>query len=740
MFYSRSARAMWDNDYSKKFWKGIKLPKFRITINKAFELVSLYTPHLLWEVPHRNVEAKRPLELPEELLASGGLDPQMIQQMMQTQQAETSKDKAIAFLMDRWLNYTPREQPGGGLVSHSMRSVVDALIVGRGVLAPRPYSMPGSQRTLTGSFRINPTDLYIDPDFCSLSEARWIAIKHVDTQKEVEQRFGLPSNALRGRTTLESSWQYSELATDESSAAHRKEGKTHDLVVWYEIFSKCGVGIANTSTESTIRDHFDSTVGQHAYIAICADVPYPLNMPSERLRKGATDEDVKDSFRWPIPFHDDDRWPIEELDFYIDPESSWPVPPLAPALGELKLLNFLVSWFANRTWSSSRDFWAVAQPYLDHYKEYINNGDDQSIIPTPVGLKSPKEAIEILTQPESRQDMTQLISFVSDQFDRRTGMTNTMYGQNEGGTQNRTAEETAAKQRAVLSRPQYMQKQTVDWQSRVAQAEALVTRWFVTADDVRPLLGDIGAMYWSQFIESTDVELVCRQFNYTVSASSIRRPDRERDINNFQQVMGNFAPVLQGYAQQTGNYDPFNGLMAEWGRLHDMDMAKLQVPKPDPEAQQKEQEFAEAMQQAQLQELQAKAQKLMVEAQETAAQAETAAQQAQIEQAMAMLQMQMEQLKQQGEAEKRRGELEKQSLDLQMKELEATMKLVQDAQKHAQEMTQDRQMHEQDIEQKQEQAVLDMQIKRQQAKANAEMAKAKAKQAEKTPKKKGEPK
>ena len=40
MFYNSSAAAMWDPAYSKKFWTGIKAPKFRITINKAFELVA----------------------------------------------------------------------------------------------------------------------------------------------------------------------------------------------------------------------------------------------------------------------------------------------------------------------------------------------------------------------------------------------------------------------------------------------------------------------------------------------------------------------------------------------------------------------------------------------------------------------------------------------------------------------------------------------------------------------------
>jgi len=84
---------------------------------------------------------------------------------------------------------------------------------------------------------------------------------------------------------------------------------------------------------------------------------------------------------------------------------------------------------------------------------------------------------------------------------------------------------------------------------------------------VAPLLGPAGAMLWKQYVEGSDVELVSRQFNYTIAASSIRRPNRERDVANYQQVMNLFAPTMQGYGQQTGNYDPFNGMVGEWGRL-----------------------------------------------------------------------------------------------------------------------------------------------------------------------------
>ena len=86
MFYSKSAAAMWDAGYSKKFWKGVQEPRFRVTINKAFELIAIFGPNLLWEVPHRTVEPKKPLEIPPEVF--GDLNNPQIQQVHQQVMAQ----------------------------------------------------------------------------------------------------------------------------------------------------------------------------------------------------------------------------------------------------------------------------------------------------------------------------------------------------------------------------------------------------------------------------------------------------------------------------------------------------------------------------------------------------------------------------------------------------------------------------------------------------------------------------
>lgn len=672
MFYSRSAAAMWDPNYSKKFWSGVKAPKFRITINKAFELVAVFGPSLLWEVPSRTVTAKKPVEIPPELF---GQDPQaqmLMQQLQQRQTFEQSRDKVVSFLMEQWLNYTPTEQPAGGLIGQSELAVVDALVKGRGVLCMRPYKMPSSGRTLTGSFREPPENLLIDPDFKSLDEARWIAIKHTEPHWAVERRFKLEPNSLKGKATLESTWHYSELKTDESSSAHRAAGKTNDLVVWYEIFSKTGSGSRCTGMQTIVKDHLEQTVGDFAYLAITADVPYPLNCSTKAMRGGMTDADVKNAFAWPSPLWADDRWPVEVLDFYPDTESAWPIPPLAPALGELKFLNFMIPWLANRIYSSSRDFWAVAGPHVEHYTKYLNEGLDQTVIPTPTMVDDVRKVVTILQQPETRMDAWKIVELVSEQFDKRTGLTAFAYGKNEGGTQDRTAETTSARAKAVGVRPEFMQKKVAAWQSRAASVEAFLTRWFVTGEDVEPLLGPVGRYMWEQHIMSSDVELVTRQFQYAIGAASIRRPDRDRDIANYQQVLTMFGPVAQQYAATSGNYTPFNAMMKKWADFHDADLADCMIPQQEPDPQQ--QQMQQQMHQLQMEQMQAETAKLNADAQAAMAQGQNAGMQLQADMMQSQADMQAKQQ------------------EMQLRAAEGQMGLAIDQQKNSQQLRQTQQM------------------------------------------------
>ena len=613
LFYGRSAAAMWDTSIAKKFWTGNITPRFRVSVNLAYEYVAVMLPNLLWENPHRNVQPKASIEVPQEMFGEDEESQMMLMQIQREQQQNIGIANLSAHMQQDWLNYTAREQPQG-LLWHSTMATLDALLKGRGCLWTRPHQFPGSQRLVTGCFREAPENLFIDPDSKTLADAKWIALKHVEPHAQVESRFKLPKGYLRKRATLESSWAYAQnLLGSQPSYVHRVDGQSNDLVVWYEVFSKCGVGVERTDTFEPVKQQLNEVVGDYAYLAICPACPWPLNAPTDKIMGGASSDDVGRMFEWPVPlFWKDDRWPVECLDFYPnndekDPGAAWPIPPLGPALGEIKLLNYLIPFLTNRVWMSSRDFWAVLGPHLKHYQKYLESGDDQTIIPTPAMTDDVRKVVTILQQPETRRDMWELIGLVEELFRKRVGLPVGMYGQNEGGSQNRSAEETVSKNRAYQVRPDFMQKMVVNWQSNAAASEAMVARRFIRAPHVEPRMGQTMAGIWDRVVASDDDETIARQFDYTIEAASIRRPNRESDIANLQQVAGIWLPVAQQAAGGTGDYSAVNEMMRKWGEFHDQDMTGMFIPDQSEQiqqAQQQQQQMAEQemqMEQAKMQ-------------------------------------------------------------------------------------------------------------------------------------------
>jgi hypothetical protein len=740
MFYSKSAAAMWSPNYEKKFWKNVQAPKFRISINKAFEVVAVMGPSLMWEVPHRQVSPKRRYGLPDEIFR---VDPQaqaMEEQFRRQEMERDAIDQTTATLLSEWLNFTPREQPMGGLIRESELAIVDALIKGRGCMVTRPFQFPGDDRTYTGSFRVAPEDVYLDPDARQPSEAKWIAIKHAEPYWMVERRFGYKKNQLRGRATLESHWSTGERsAFPDQAGQYRASGQTSDILIWYEIYSKMGCGANMSGVDPKIASELERTVGDYAYVAISPSVPHPLNCHHHRMYDNSSKQ-IAEKFKWPVEYWRDDDFPIEFLDFYpntdeTDPAQAWPIPLLAPAMGELKFLNFLVPWLANRVWTTSRDFWAVAQGHVSHYKKYLQEGGDLTVIPTPMQADDVRKVIQRIEHAETRMDVWRIIELVSQMFDKRTGLTEFMYGRNEGGTQNRTAEETIAKKQAVNIRPDHMQKKVVGWQSRLAAKEAYAARGFVRPKDVAPLLGQAGAYFWGKYVNNDDPNAVFRQLSYDVAASSIRRPNRERDVANFNQAMQFFTSFVQQYTQATGNWEVVNALLTQWGDLHDMDLRSMhfQPPEPDPQQQQMQQMQMQAeMQklQADVQKAQAGMQKAQIDAQAKQQQAEAQAvmaklnmaakqQGVQVDVQKAQMAMQLEQQKSQmglqSEMQKRQiaaqADMQKMQSNAQSKAMDAHTKMQLDMASHIQELEQDQTRHLMDMLQDRQRHELDMQQK-----------------------------
>lgn len=719
-FYEATTNFLWDSSSQHKFWEGTTQPTFRVVIAKAFELVAQIGPSLFFRAPRRMVTPRKATALPQGIFGDVQNDPmaqQIFAQYQAEMQSEMQADTSRAQLMQTWLNYTPDQMPGGGLEEHAERAIVEALVKGRGVLWPQPHTVPGSNRTLTGLFFDSVDNLFIDPDAERLEDARWFVRRRVESYRKVEDRFQLPRGILKGKGTLESAW---------SSSARKVNGKNgqvqqaKDLIEWYEIFSKDGPGCDFTNLDSSLAEHLENVAGKFCYLAICPSCEFPLNLPAGALKAGATDEYVRDSMQWPIPFWAGGHLPFVPLDFYPNCRSVWPMPPLAPGIGELKFLNVMISHLCNRIWMSSRDFIAVAKSAVKEVEKIIREGNDLSIIPVSDVHEDISKMIKFLDQPDVNFDAWQIVDRVAAMFDKRTGLTDLVYGLTD--TQSRSAEDAATKRQATSARPDYMARKVEKWMGLASTLEGFCTRWFVTAQDVEPLIGKTAAQLWHHLIDSQDVDLVVSGMQYTVEAGSGRRRNHELEMNNLNQALQFFFPEFSKHADVTTDVTAINQLIQRWGDAAQIDLSDVQLgprmppppqgPTPEEMEMQQQQEEHKADMELKQMDMQGKQFELEIKREEAQMKLALEQEKLELEREKAMLQMQLERMKADQQVE-----LAEQ--DMQLKSMEGQMDLEMQSQQHHQEMQLSQEKGKLDLELAKKSADQKSKIAAQQAKQKA---------------------
>jgi hypothetical protein len=335
--------------------------------------------------------------------------------------------------------------------------------------------------------------------------------------------------------------------------------------------------------------------------------------------------------------------------------------------------------------------------------------------------------------------MWELIGLVTDLFRMRVGLPVGMYGKNEDGTQNRSAEETVAKNRMYESRPQFMQKAIVDVQGRLACGEAMIASRFIRSQHVAPRLGPTLASWWDRVVASEDDEVIARQYSYTVDAASIRRPNRDRDVANLQQVATIWLPVAMGAAQASGNYDACNGMMTKWGEMHDQDMTGMMIPGQSEEMQQAQQQA----QQLEQQKMEMEAAKMQAEIQGKQMDVQAKQMDAQIKQETAQADLQIKAAEMQMDAQQQQQEMEfdarKAQLEIEMESGKGVMQILMERQKHQQKMQQDAQQGAVKMATAVQGAQVQGAVAKQKAKSQIDVQRAKAAQAKKQAKQKPKP-
>lgn len=589
LFFAGAAGFMWEDKYRKKMGLGDYAPTFKMTISKAFELVALFGPSLYYRNPTRTVKPKEYIYAPDEALGFLGVQDEFsYQQLMATRQQGQLASNLTSQLISTWLNYTPGEQAGGGLKYHSQLAVIDALVKGRGCLTVEPFQYPGSEQIITGAFYVSPNDVVIDPDASVIWDAKWIAVRYTEPTWVLERRYQLPADSLKDYANKVTYTGLGEGGPMFNSDGGRVIGSSFDSLTYWKVYSKGGIGCrlggySGSSTNEVLK-MLDEQVGDYAYLVIPdGKADFPLNVPTA-VMETATPDELKSRFGWPIPYWKDGKWPVSFLDFYRKTDSVWPIPPMQPGLGELKFMNVMMSHLCNRVINSCRDFVVVPQAMRDEYEKLFKNGEDLSLFPVDqdqLANGDPTKMISFIKQPEVNQEVWNLIDRVSIMFDKRVGLSELMYGYNPGAA-SRTAEDAAQKRSALSVRPDHMAAQVEEWQTEVAIMEHICTQMFVTPADVQGRMGPEGAQLWNALIMQRPIDEVLRETQVSIEAGTARKPNKDRDVTNITQAVQTFIPVLQSWAGMTGNPNPLNAMISQWGEANDMDTRGMMLEPPPP--------------------------------------------------------------------------------------------------------------------------------------------------------------
>lgn len=634
-FYSGGPGAMWKPDYMNRFMGGpqaVTPPRFKITLNIAFEQVAILGPMLFWEMADRKVRPHRTLQLDPAALA--GANQEMaayFEQLAEQQASDDARNDMRAKVLEHVLNYFQREQPEGGLAPHSDMAIFEALTKGAGFLKTEEYRFPFSDRTLVGSFFQSCDDVFVDPDCTDplWSTADWIAIRHRTRVEKTEEHFGLPAGYLKEYATISS-----QNASYQAGVEHdSKVAVDKDLVEWYEVFSRAGFGnkLVGKRIVPPIAPEFDLARGQSViggklikddfvYLCICPSCEYPLNLPAlEFEQEYATPDWVKAKTDWPTEYWRDNKWPVEMLAFYPHSGTSpWPEPPLAPALGELTCLNILMSAYVQEAFEGRQSIIAYKKGAIAELQSLLTSDKSPLAIELdPQFKESVNDVVSFMKRPEVNGDLPKTIEFLLGLIEKRTGLSDMMYGGNSGANP-RSATEFQGKMDTVNIRPEHMQRKVAAWQSMVADKEVFCAYIHVAAQDIAEQLGPLGVAAWQELVTNEAPEAILRSSKTIVEASGIRRPNKAKDMADLQGMQQYLLPILAGQMAQSGDPGPLNGFIKAIGEAGEMDVSEFLFPPPQPN------EAGEQQQQAELAKIHAEVDKLTADAEKARADAQVA--------------------------------------------------------------------------------------------------------------------
>lgn len=632
--------------------KGLKgAPGFAMTYNVVAELVQIFGPFIYHKNPYRKVEPTKPLVFPREAIVdplleyeiqalsenlnneimkiagpiveqamAAGVDANAAQQgalqqvsglpqfaepqqklnemqaewasqvqdfnrLNATQSKSLAKKSAKALIMHRLLNYTPNEL---GLREHSRRVVDETIIKGMGVWWTELKEFDDDERVLVGSF-YDSIDNFLVSKCADFEHATWVGRRFCMPRWQAEERW--PNAKFKSASRSKHKARTRRLEEDGAWGLPYEDSalEEDDLVVGWEIWTKMGIGARLPAMPEDVADKIDM-FGDFCYLCISDCCDYPLNLTPDALfdeSEGARDALLM-SVTWPIPFHKDNEWPCTPNVYHWFPNSPYGMSHIKPAMGELKFLDYAMSFLARKIKNAATDIIGVLDAAGDEIEEALKDdgmADDNGYkivrIQSHYG-KSVADLFSIMQKPTFNSSIWDVIAAVAQRLDRRLGLSDRAFG--AVSTRSRSAADANNEQAAFSIRPEDMANITEENSTKLCRKEAMAIAWFMTPEDVAPIIGEEAAFLYDKLIYNQENPIdVVREFDYRIEANSIRRPSVETDQENMMTLTQYTMPAIQTYCQSANNYQPLEEYFHQLGKAFpSMDVTGFKFPAATP--------------------------------------------------------------------------------------------------------------------------------------------------------------